>query len=107
MRAFEGAMHEHLRIPDDKVLCMVISDVLGVSAHKVTPEAALVVDLHATSLDFLEIVVGVEDAFHIEISDREAAKLVHVGDFEALIRRRRAEKEEKSTPLLTRATHDR
>jgi acyl carrier protein len=98
-------MHEH--IPDDEVLCMVISDVLGISAHEVRPEAALVADLHATSLDFLEIVVGVEDAFHIEIDDREAAKLVHVADFEVLIRRRRAEKEGKSAPLLTRATHDR
>jgi acyl carrier protein len=100
-------MHEHLRIPDDEVLCMVISDVLGISAHEVRPGAALVADLHATSLDFLEIIVGVEDAFHIEIDDREAAKLVQVADFEALIRRRRAEKEGKSTPPFTRATQDR
>ena len=100
-------MHEHLRIPDDEALRIVISDVLGISADKVRPEAALVADLHATSLDFLEIVVGVEDAFHIEIDEREAAKLAHVADFEALIFRRQAEKERKATPLLIRETHDR
>jgi hypothetical protein len=39
-------------------------------------------DLHATSLDSMEMVVGVEEGFRIEIHDREAAKLVFVADFE-------------------------
>lgn len=51
--------------------------------------------------------MGVEDAFHIEIDELEAAKLAHVADFEALIRRHQAEKEGKATPILIRETHDR
>ena len=59
-------MHEQFKMPADPVVRMIIADVLGISPNKVRAEAALVADLHATSLDFLEIVVGVEEAFHIE-----------------------------------------
>jgi hypothetical protein len=37
-------MHEHLGIPDDEGVVHGHSDVLGISAHEVGPEAALVAD---------------------------------------------------------------
>jgi len=97
-------MHKHLKIPDDEMLRMIISDVLGISAHKVLAKAALVADLHATSLDLMEIVVGVEDAFQLEIHDREVAALVFVADFESLIHRRQVEEDTKVALLPIRAT---
>jgi len=64
-------------------------------------------DLHATSLDSMEMVVGVEEGFRIEIHDREAAKLVFVADFESLIRRFQAEEDRKRTPLPVQDMYDR
>ena len=69
-------MHEHLKIADDERLRMIVADVLGISTHKVLAKAALGLDLHATSLDLMEIVVGVEEAFQLVIHDREVAELV-------------------------------
>jgi acyl carrier protein len=91
-------MNNHLKVSDDQALRMIIADVLGISPHRVWAGASLVADLHATSLDFMEMVVGVEDGFHIEIHDREAAKVVRVADFEPLIRRFHAEEDRKTTP---------
>lgn len=97
-------MHKHLKIADDERLRMIIADVLGISTHKVLAKAALGLDLHATSLDLMEIVVGVEEAFQLVIHDREVAELVFVADFESLIRRRQAEEDTKATLLPTRTT---
>jgi acyl carrier protein len=58
----------------------VIVDKLGVSADKVTPEADIVKDLGADSLDQVEIVMAVEDAFNLEIPDESAEKLKTVQD---------------------------
>ena len=100
-------MNKQLKISDDQALRMIIADVLGISPHKVWAGASLVADLHATSLDFMEMVVGVEEGFHIEIHDRQAAKLVFVADFESLIRRFQAEEGRKRTPLPVQDMYDR
>jgi acyl carrier protein len=76
----------------DLKLHTIIGDALGISPDKVWAEAALVADLNATSLDFLEVVVEVEAAFDIDIDDRDAATLFSVADFGSLIRRRQSEK---------------
>jgi hypothetical protein len=55
----------------------------------------------------MEMVVGVEEGFHIEIHDREAAKLVFVADFESLIHRFQAEEDRKGTPLPVQDMYDR
>jgi DNA-binding NarL/FixJ family response regulator len=55
-------MNNQLKVSDDQALRMIIADVLGISPHKVWAGASLVADLHATSLDFMEMVVGVEEA---------------------------------------------
>ena len=49
----------------------VLVDALGVDEDEVTPEAKLVGDLGAESIDFLDIVFRLEKAFDIKISRGE------------------------------------
>ena len=63
-----------------KKITDVIVDKLGVTEDKVKPEAAFVEDLGADSLDQVELVMALEDAFDLEIPDEDAEKLKKVGD---------------------------
>jgi acyl carrier protein len=51
----------------------------------INPEDNLVEDLTADSLDIVEIVMGIEEEFDIDIEDREAEKLHTVQDIVSLI----------------------
>ena len=65
----------------------IVGVILGIAPDRARGEAALVADLGATSLDFVELVMAVEDVFGVEISDTEADKLVTVDDLVALVAR--------------------
>jgi acyl carrier protein len=58
----------------------IIMEQLGVDAEEVTPEASFVNDLGADSLDTVELVMALEEAFKIEISDEDAEKISTVAD---------------------------
>ena len=58
----------------------VIVDQLSVDADEVTLEASFVDDLGADSLDVVELIMGLETEFDIEIPDEDAEKLSTVGD---------------------------
>jgi acyl carrier protein len=49
----------------------VLIDALGVDEEEVTPEAKLVADLGAESIDFLDIVFRLEKAFGIKINQSD------------------------------------
>ncbi|MDR2766324.1 MAG: acyl carrier protein [Holosporaceae bacterium] len=58
----------------------IIADKLGVDPSKVTEEARFVDDLGADSLDTVELVMALEEEFHIEISNAEGQEIQSVKD---------------------------
>ena len=68
-------------------LQQIIAEVLNVDASEVMPGTTFTEDLGADSLDLYQIVLGVEDAFDIEIPQEEAEKIVTVADAIDLIQR--------------------
>ena len=58
----------------------IIVDVLNVGAEYITMDTTFVDDLGADSLDIFQIIMGIEEAFDIEIDNEEAEKIVTVGD---------------------------
>ncbi len=59
---------------------IIIVDKLSVEPDEVVPEASFVDDLGADSLDLVELIMAMEEAFDIEISDDQAEKLQTVQD---------------------------
>jgi acyl carrier protein len=57
----------------------IIVEQLGVDAAAVKPEANFVNDLGADSLDTVELVMALEEAFDTEIPDEQAEKIQTVG----------------------------
>ena len=58
----------------------IIVDVLNVVEEDITLETTFVDDLGADSLDVFQIIMGIEEAFDIEIDNEDAEKIVTVGD---------------------------
>lgn len=58
----------------------IIAENLGVEQERVVPEALFVDDLGADSLDTVELVMALEEAFDTEIPDEDAQKLLTVKD---------------------------
>jgi acyl carrier protein len=61
-------------------LKQIIREQLGVEEDEITPTASFVEDLGADSLDTVELVMAVEEAFDIEIPDKDAEKMRTVQD---------------------------
>ena len=58
----------------------IIADVMSIEPDEITEDVSFENDLGADSLDLFQIVMGIEDAFDIEIDNEEAEKIVTVGD---------------------------
>lgn len=58
----------------------IIVDVLNVSEEDITMDTTFVDDLGADSLDVFQIIMGIEEAFDVEIDNEEVEKIVTVGD---------------------------
>lgn len=58
----------------------IIAEQLSVDKDKVVPAASFVDDLGADSLDLVELIMAMEEAFEVEIADEVAEKIVTVQD---------------------------
>lgn len=58
----------------------IVVEQLGVDADMVQMDTNLMKDLEADSLDAVEIILGVEEAFGLDIPDEEAEKFETVKD---------------------------
>lgn len=63
----------------DKLKAMV-AERLHVSEDDITPQSSFVEDLHADSLEVVELIMALEDEFGITIPDEDAEKIVTVQD---------------------------
>ena len=64
---------------EDKVIDIIVEQ-LSVDKDKVVPSASFVDDLGADSLDLVELIMAMEEAFGIEIPDEVAEKITTVQD---------------------------
>ena len=58
----------------------IICEQLSVNMEDVVPEASFVDDLGADSLDLVEMIMAMEEAFDISIADEDAEKIKTVQD---------------------------
>ena len=63
----------------DKIV-EIIANQLGIDRGDITPEASVVDDLGADSLDVVELIMALEEEFNLEIPDDEAEKIKSVQD---------------------------
>jgi acyl carrier protein len=57
----------------------IVSEQLGVDKAEISRETSFVNDLNADSLDQVELIMELEDAFEMSIPDEEAEKIQTVG----------------------------
>lgn len=58
----------------------VVSEQLGVDESEIQMDSAFVDDLGADSLDIVELIMGLETEFDIEIPDEDVEKIATVAD---------------------------
>jgi acyl carrier protein len=68
----------------------IISERLKVPESKVVPEASLIEDLGADSLDLVEMAMVLEERFKVQIPDSELEGVKTVGDVVECIRKLKA-----------------
>ena len=58
----------------------IVAEQLGVESSAVTSEANFAADLGADSLDVVEMVMKIEEAFNIELPDERAEEVQNLSD---------------------------
>ena len=63
----------------------LVAEKLGVDRTQVTPQASILDDLGADSLDVVELVMAIEESFDIEIPDEAIETMRTIGDVESYV----------------------
>ncbi len=68
----------------DKVI-EIVCEQLTLDRSQVTPESSFLEDLGADSLDIVQLIMALEEEYHLEISDEDAEKIRTIQDIVAYI----------------------
>src|SRR5260370_17793889 len=90
---------------EEKVTQIVV-DQLGVEASEVSPKSSFVEDLGADSLDRVELVMALEEAFAVEITDEQAEKIATVQDAVDYIQKNAKSVKHKTSSTIKPAATD-
>jgi len=63
----------------------ILAEQLGLEVSEVRPEASILDDLGADSLDVVELVMSLEEAFDIEVPDEEVEAMRTIADVERYV----------------------
>ncbi len=63
----------------------IVADQLGVEISEVTKDASILDDLGADSLDVVELVMTLEEAFNIEVPDEAVEEMRTIGDVQRFV----------------------
>ena len=63
----------------------IVAEQLGVDVSEVAPDANILDDLGADSLDVVEMVMSLEEAFDIEVPDEDVEEMRTMADVERYI----------------------
>ena len=63
----------------------IVAQQLGVEPDEVTPDANILDDLGADSLDVVELVMSLEEAFDIEVPDDDVEEMRTVSDIQRYV----------------------
>lgn len=77
----------------------ILLEILDVTAEDIVPTARFIHDLHATSLDLVDILVAFENTFDVTITAEEAARIETVQDAIAVLKTAMARKETASNQI--------
>ncbi|MCI9215496.1 acyl carrier protein [Lachnospiraceae bacterium 42-17] len=58
----------------------IISNELNIDVNEIQMDSKIMDDLGADSLDVFQIIMGIEEAFDLEIDNEDVEKIVTVGD---------------------------
>jgi acyl carrier protein len=70
---------------DTKAVVKILIEQLGIEESQVTPEARIIEDLNADSLDVMEILMAVEERFKLSIPDEVSERVSTVGELIELL----------------------
>jgi len=65
---------------DSEKVMAIIAEHFDIDAATLSEETRFVEDLHADSLDLVELIMAFEDAFGITVSDEAALEVKTIGD---------------------------
>jgi acyl carrier protein len=63
----------------------IVAEQLGVESSEVTKDASILDDLGADSLDVVELVMTLEEAFDIEVPDDAVEEMRTIGDVQRFV----------------------
>jgi acyl carrier protein len=72
-------MDQNYRVVFDKIKD-IVDEKLSVSPEEVEPLSSFLDDLRADSLDLVDLVMGIEEAFDLQIPDEDIQKMSTVDD---------------------------